>query len=650
MAVRNVGTLAVWLTMPRDDFQKGVKEAQRDIAKLSSTIGVFAVGAAASLTAFAVKSVMAFSEQEDAVSNMDAALNAAGDNVSKYSSRFQRFASEMQSKTIFGDEQVLGVMAYGKAMGIAADQIEDAGRAAIGLAAKYNIDLNTSMGLIAKANLGNTTALKRYGVILDENMTKEEKFAALLKIGGDSFGLAEAKTKTFSGSLAQLKNNFGEVEESFGKIVIEGLGLVDLMRSLSRVSLQFSNYLSGLDDATKNAIARTGLLAVGIVTLAAAYKSLMWTGILQGIAGLVKYTYLCSIGTAATATMTAGLIKQSAELQVLTKAAAANSIAQMSMIQGMARLPVLTFATTSALKGLASAVSVVAVAVYGFKLGEWIGQLGKSEDDINNLKGGFVDFYAKWLFGADAAKNKNKELDKELDDFNKKQGRFGSRGIVKKEEADSDTRKAYDKLNKIIADSQLKELEGQEKINEMRLRASNMTDVIATMKISPEKAEKIGEYVKLNDEISKLAKERGEEILKSEISLDEKLNDIKFKNAKTFDEKEQMLWNKRAEIGLKILNEKDLVKKNKLKEEDADLKDQIDQLNKASLEKRNQYVAPRLAGAVEKGTVEAYRAEIAASNGDTALFQQTAKNTDLTARGVNQLVNAFKPFGSLGVA
>jgi hypothetical protein len=650
--VKDVGTLAVWLTMPRDDFQKGVREAQRDIGKLSSVIGGFAIAGAASITAFATKSVAAFMENETAVGALEAALSAAGDNVEKFSSRYQKFSEDMMAKTIFDHDKVLEIMAYGKQMGIAADQLEDAAKAAVGLSAKYNIDLSTAMGLIAKANLGATERLKRYGIVLDENMTKEEKFAALLKIGGESFGLAEAKTQTLSGAISQLKNNFAEIEEETGKMIVEGLNLKGVFQALSGAALDVSKYIGGLDDATKNAIARTGLLAVGVVSLASAWKVLTYTGMLQGVAGLGKYIILIATHTAAQKSATVAIIEQiNAQLALNAAQASAAKINAMSFTSQLKDLPALTFAGASAMNAFGSAVAVVGVAWASWEIGKKISEL----TGLDNL---LTDFYAKYLFGAEEIQRKSDELNKKIEAAwgtrdNRKFSNGGLSAIVADDltqEAKNNAFRFQRDLKDMQSDNAAKNLEGLEKINALKEKQNRLDEI--TRNLDPKKREEnIKEKLKIGFEIEDVYKTMAKDAIAAQESLDNTISDIKLKNATTLEEKLEILAKKRIDAELAAVYGKDEAEKKKAEERALIIADQMDNLRKQDAEKsKEKYVAPRLAGAIEQGTVEAYRAELAGKNSDLEYTKKTADNTDRTAKGIQQLVTAFKPFGSLGVA
>ncbi|MFA6451720.1 MAG: hypothetical protein WCX65_19770 [bacterium] len=737
--VKDVGTLAVYLTMPRDDFNKGVKEAQRDIAKLSSTIGTFAVAGAAAITAFAVKSVMSFSQQEDAINDMNAALSAAGDDVEKYSSKFQAFTSEMQSRTIFGDEQVLGVMAYGKAMGIAADQLEEAGRAAIGLAAKYNIDLNTSMGLIAKANLGNTTALKRYGVILDENMTKEEKFTALLKIGGESFSLAEAKTKTLSGSLAQLENNFGEVEEAIGKMISQSLNLTTKMGLLANIAMKSAQFIENLDDTTKNAIVKITALATGITTLVSSWKLLNYSGLIPNISALGKWISLGVVKIAQDIKETSSVNQKVSALmaelnaQKLLNKARADSVAASAVLASSAARTTLTMekplpwavsnitgapslasanaaaiASAARISATANAAAIASAGTLGLTAIKSTAGISAMTTAMNMLKGTamvtgkilaaafsgvtgpigvaatlitvFRHDIAEWLVGVKNAQKESNEWDEKL----KALPALGSRGIMSGVEAvraQAEAAKKYleDFLKPSVFNPEtalnMRKLQDEIKIAGMadetlqdklliiaQKRADIMresTNVINSTgdAIKDQESEEKRlhdlrvEDVKLQIDQNKLIKQEHKNALDAQLSLNEKITELKLKNAKSLDEKLKIIEDERTQAHVRSLyNEQSVEEKLKMEMADLDFDQRKKDLQKEYEDRQSKYVAPRLAGAIEKGTVEAYRAELAGQNQDTALFQKTEKNTEQTAKGVNQLVQSFKPFANMGVA
>ena len=204
---------------------RGIGSAFKKVARRVSVAGLALIGVAA-LT------VKAYMTQQDAEQQLAAALSVHGDAVDDLIPKYKAFASAIQEQTKYGDEALLSQMAYLRNLGVSTDKLEEATRAAVGLAATYKLDLKTAMMLVGRASQGQTQMLTRYGIALDDTMTKEQKFDALLKIGGANFALAEKDAKTLTGRLTQMKNAFGDTLEVIGEQIATGLKLDKVFNKL----------------------------------------------------------------------------------------------------------------------------------------------------------------------------------------------------------------------------------------------------------------------------------------------------------------------------------------------------------------------------------------------------------------------------------
>ena len=182
------------------------------------------------ITSFLRDSVRAFIAQEDAVDGLNDALRRVG--AGKESANLQKFAKEMQKVTTIGDAATLSVMALGVNMGIEVKQMEDATKAAMGLADAYGLDLNNAMQLVAKANMGNTKRLEMLDKRLQFTGTKQENFNKLLKEGGDLFQYAKAET--FGQRLQQLGNAWGNLKVQVGDFFLTLTGFYDSTDGLTK--------------------------------------------------------------------------------------------------------------------------------------------------------------------------------------------------------------------------------------------------------------------------------------------------------------------------------------------------------------------------------------------------------------------------------
>ncbi len=198
-----------------------VKRGMKSMAKWAKR-GAVAIGVG--LVAAMTYAAKAAGIQEQAEVDLAAALRSTGDATGKNLKSLKEYATELQRATTYGDEEILTQMAYGKNLGITTDRLKDATKAAMGLAARYKLDLQAAMMLVGRASQGQTQMLTRYGIVLDETLSPQEKFNELLRIGAENFGLAEARADTFLGQLTKLRGVITDVVfETLGKPLLAEL-------------------------------------------------------------------------------------------------------------------------------------------------------------------------------------------------------------------------------------------------------------------------------------------------------------------------------------------------------------------------------------------------------------------------------------------
>ena len=196
--------------------RRGMATMTRWAKRGAIAIGVALVAALAYATKAAIK-------QEDAEIDLVAALKATGDATQENIDRLKKYASALQKTTTYGDEEILAQMAYAKNLGVTTDQLEGAAKAAIGLAATYKLDLSAAMMLVGRASQGQTQMLTRYGIVLKEGLTDQQKFNEVLRIGAEGFVLAEDAAKGARGTLTRLWNVIGDIAEVIAKPLLDRL-------------------------------------------------------------------------------------------------------------------------------------------------------------------------------------------------------------------------------------------------------------------------------------------------------------------------------------------------------------------------------------------------------------------------------------------
>lgn len=106
-------------------------------------------------------------------------------------------------------------------------ELQQAQKAVIALSNATGLSMEAA-GLVTGKALGSTTnALSRYGIVLGKTTDEHKRLAELVSKTNAMFAVAEANTKTVQGSMEALKNSYIDLEVEMGKVLIEGLNLVD---------------------------------------------------------------------------------------------------------------------------------------------------------------------------------------------------------------------------------------------------------------------------------------------------------------------------------------------------------------------------------------------------------------------------------------
>jgi len=178
-------------------------------------------------------SIKAFADAEAASQRLDTALRSLGPAAADVAAALKDQAAELQRTTAFEDDAIISGQALLAAYTKNTDALKAGTQAAVDLAAATGQDLNSAFLLVGKAAAGNTAALSRYGIIIDENATKGEKFAATLEAIQRQFGgQAVAAAETFNGQMSQLRNTFGDFQEQLGRFIADGNRSVGVLSAL----------------------------------------------------------------------------------------------------------------------------------------------------------------------------------------------------------------------------------------------------------------------------------------------------------------------------------------------------------------------------------------------------------------------------------
>ena len=250
------------------NFGKSTKQLGKSL-----TMNVTAPIAALGFTA-----VRAFQQQAKAIAQVEAGLKSTGGQVGYTSQQLQQMASDLQTKTLFGDEQILqdATAQLLTFTNISGEQFARTQKAALDLATRLDGDLKGASIQLGKAlndPVANLSALSRSGIQFSEEQKEVIKSLAetgrlaeaqtliLDELNKQYGGSAEAAAKA-DGGFTQLANSFGDLQEEFGKI------LVDVLQPVV-------DFLKNVVSALQNASPEFKQMAVTISLVAAAIGPLL---------------------------------------------------------------------------------------------------------------------------------------------------------------------------------------------------------------------------------------------------------------------------------------------------------------------------------------------------------------------------------------
>lgn len=210
----------------RAEAEKLAGNAKLSFAILATGINQ-AIGVFQQIKAQVQQFTDAYAAAETATMKLAVAMRNQGDYSKEALEDLEEFAAGIQKTTAYEDDYVKARMATLKTYGMTNEEIKQAIPAILDLSTARRdegMSADKAADLIGKAYIGNTERLKRYGIIVDESLTRAQKYEAAMKQLNERFGgAAAAELDTYSGQVQQLKNQMGDLAESIGKRLIQAL-------------------------------------------------------------------------------------------------------------------------------------------------------------------------------------------------------------------------------------------------------------------------------------------------------------------------------------------------------------------------------------------------------------------------------------------
>lgn len=238
------GKIEIDTSINTDGIDKGVKKIDTSLKTIAKGGATFAaVTSAVKLTTKAIKDTTeAYKVQAKAETQLE---QAARNNpyLSRSSvQQLKNYASELQSISTIGDEQLLPFMAQLAASGRTQTEIQNIMKAALDVSASGMMSLDSAVSALNGTFNGNIGLLGRQIGEL-KGLTEEElKSGKAVDIIKNKFGGMAEEVAKATGSSEQLKNAFGDLKEEIG---------VSFEKNLSPMRRFFTELITGWTNAKK---------------------------------------------------------------------------------------------------------------------------------------------------------------------------------------------------------------------------------------------------------------------------------------------------------------------------------------------------------------------------------------------------------------
>jgi len=169
-------------------------------------------------------------KQEAATRSLVSILNTMQTATADETKELIKLSEALQKTTTFGDDQIQSAMAMAGTFKLTADQIKQVIPRAMDMAAAIEMmtgrqmDLADVTNMIGKSLNGTIGFLTRYGVVIDEEAVKTDKFSGVLKSLDDNFkNQAKTLTETTQGAMKQFGNEISDIKEKIGEMFLPAL-------------------------------------------------------------------------------------------------------------------------------------------------------------------------------------------------------------------------------------------------------------------------------------------------------------------------------------------------------------------------------------------------------------------------------------------
>jgi hypothetical protein len=191
----------------------------------------------------------AYDAQAESVKRLNSTLAIRG--AQGASAGMQQVAKDLEKLTGVSDQTTLALMQQAQSMGFATGAMDDAAKAALGLAAATGKTAEQSLGDMKAALEGNFESFHGLNPQIMFMRTNQEKLAAVLAIANQGLAQQAADTTSVAGSGRRADTAMGTLMETFGAIiapirVLISAGLQQLAETLTGIMAPAAEYATSV--------------------------------------------------------------------------------------------------------------------------------------------------------------------------------------------------------------------------------------------------------------------------------------------------------------------------------------------------------------------------------------------------------------------
>jgi len=166
-------------------------------------------------------------------SRLKSALDLSGASVAQQLPAMNTWAARLQDMTNVSDEQSNALVTLAINQGNSIEKSKELVLTSIGLGKALNIDVLTAMKHVTRGSAGVWGELGELVPRIRNATTQSEKMAIAMELADKGMATAKEGTKTFGGQIEKLKNNWSDLQQQIGTVLVNPF--LPLLESLNEL-------------------------------------------------------------------------------------------------------------------------------------------------------------------------------------------------------------------------------------------------------------------------------------------------------------------------------------------------------------------------------------------------------------------------------